>query len=107
MLISGEEKLARMRDGRVVYLGAERIDDVTSHPAFRNAARTVAELYDYKREPARRHDLAFEEDGELFSVYWKQCRTREDLAGRMRGLRLLADLTSACSAARPIMSRAW
>ena len=27
-----------MRDGRAIYVGAERIDDVTRHPAFRNAA---------------------------------------------------------------------
>src|SRR5262249_5647369 len=38
MLISGKEKLERMRDGRAIYIGAERVDDVTRHPAFRNAA---------------------------------------------------------------------
>jgi aromatic ring hydroxylase len=37
MLISGKEKLERMRDGRAIYIGAERVDDVTRHPAFRNA----------------------------------------------------------------------
>jgi aromatic ring hydroxylase len=34
VLISGAEKLERMRDGRAVYIGAERVDDVTAHPAF-------------------------------------------------------------------------
>ena len=48
MLVSGSEKLERMRDGRVVYIGAERVDDVTAHPAFRNGARTIAALYDLK-----------------------------------------------------------
>ncbi len=93
MLLTGKEKLERMRDGRIVYLGAERIDDVTTHPAFRNAAHTVAELYDFKSDPARRAELAFEEDGEWFSLYWKQCRTREELALRMLALRKLADVT--------------
>jgi len=51
MLISGKEKLERMRDGRVIYIGAERVDDVTRHPAFRNAARTIADLYDFKADP--------------------------------------------------------
>ena len=32
MLVSGKEKLERMRDGRVIYIGAERVDDVTRHP---------------------------------------------------------------------------
>jgi len=36
MLISGKEKLERMRDGRAIYIGAERVDDVTRHAAFRN-----------------------------------------------------------------------
>lgn len=93
MLLSGKEKLERMRDGRVVYVGSERIDDVTTHPAFRNAARTVADLYDYKSDPANRDDLSFEEDGERFAIYWKQCRTREELAKRMRALRKIADFT--------------
>jgi 4-hydroxyphenylacetate 3-monooxygenase len=93
MLLSGKEKLERMRDGRIVYVGSERVDDVTSHPAFRNAAQTVAALYDFKSDPANRDELAFEEDGEYFSIYWKQCRTREDLAKRMRALRAIADQT--------------
>ena len=107
MLLSGKEKLERMRDGRIVYVGSERVDDITSHPAFRNAAQTVATLYDFKSDPANRNELAFEEDGEYFSIYWKQCRTREDLAKRMRHCARLPTRPLACSAARPIMLRAW
>ena len=54
MLINGKEKLERMRDGRVVYIGAERVDDVTRHPAFRNAAQTIAALYELKADPGKR-----------------------------------------------------
>ena len=39
MLATGRQKLERMRDGRVVYIGAERVDDVTAHPAFRQRRR--------------------------------------------------------------------
>jgi aromatic ring hydroxylase len=38
MLRTGKEHLESLRDGRVVYIGDERVDDVTRHPAFRNAA---------------------------------------------------------------------
>ncbi len=38
MLATGPQKLERMRDGSVVYIGAERVDDVTAHPAFRGGA---------------------------------------------------------------------
>ena len=68
MLISGEEKPARLRDGRVVYVGGERIDDVTRHPAFREGARTIAALYDLKADPTRRETFAYEEDGEAFAL---------------------------------------
>src|SRR5215472_12960895 len=91
MLISGSEKLERMRDGRVVYVGAERVDDVTSHPAFRNGARTIAALYDLKADPAQRDLFTFEENGERIGLPWLRCRTREDLARRMRAMKAIAD----------------
>src|SRR5262249_36008333 len=82
MLISGTEKLERMRDGRAIYIGAERVSDVTHHPAFRNAARTIADLYDLKADP-QQHDLfSFEENGERYGLWWLRCRTREDLHAR-------------------------
>lgn len=93
MLISGAEKLERMRDGRAVYIGAERVDDVTAHPAFREGARTVAGLYDLKADPAKRELFAFEPDGEPVSLYWLRCRSRDDLARRMRCCKAIADFT--------------
>ena len=54
MLRTGKEHLESLRDGRAIYIGGERIDDVTTHPAFRNAAATVAALYDLKADPALR-----------------------------------------------------
>jgi 4-hydroxyphenylacetate 3-monooxygenase len=93
MLISGKEKLERMRDGRAVYIGAERVDDVTRHPAFRNAARTIAELYELKADPQQRELFSFEENGEHYGLPWLRCRTREDLARRMRAMKAIADAT--------------
>ena len=46
MLKTGAEYLEGLRDGRVIYVGGEQIDDVTTHPAFRGAARSYAGLYD-------------------------------------------------------------
>jgi 4-hydroxyphenylacetate 3-monooxygenase len=82
-----------MRDGRVVYIGAERVDDVTAHPAFRGGAQTVAGLYDLKADPAKRDLFSFEESGELISLYWLRCRNRDDLARRMRCCKAIADAT--------------
>src|SRR5258708_15512276 len=82
-----------MRDGRIVHIGAERVDDVTSHPAFREGAKTIAGLYDLKADPAKRDLFSFEEDGERISLYWLRCRNREDLARRMRCCKAIADAT--------------
>jgi 4-hydroxyphenylacetate 3-monooxygenase len=43
---TGAEFLESLRDGREVYIYGERVKDVTKHPAFRNAAASVAQLYD-------------------------------------------------------------
>lgn len=93
MLATGKEKLERMRDGRAVYIGSERVDDVTRHPAFRHGAQTIADLYDLKGDPGRRELLTFEEGGERYSLYWLRCRTGGDVARRMRALKAIADAT--------------
>ena len=94
MLRSVAEHLERLRDGRIVYIGSERVDDVTTHPAFRNAARTVAAIYDMKADPANREIMSFDaEAGDRCSMYYLQARTPEDLRRRMRAHRLIADMT--------------
>ncbi len=93
MLVSGRDKLERMRDGRAVYIGAERVDDVTAHPAFREGARTIARLYDLKAAPESRELFSYDNDGEPISLYWLRCRSRDDLARRMRCCKAIADAT--------------
>src|SRR6202050_3750399 len=93
MLATGSERLERMRDGRVIYIGVERVDDVTTHPAFRNGARTIAALYDLKADPAKRDLFTYEENGERIGLPWLRCRTRDDLARRMRAMKAIADAT--------------
>lgn len=94
MLLSGAERLERMRDGRVVYLGSEKITDVTIHPAFRGAAQTIADLYDYKRAPEMLTTLSYEEGGELFSIYYLMPRNKAELRRRTAGHKAIADRTS-------------
>jgi 4-hydroxyphenylacetate 3-monooxygenase len=79
MLRTGREYLESIRDGRVVYIGKERVDDVTAHPAFRKAARTVAGIYDYKAALEIRELMSFEEEGERYSMYFLRARSKHDL----------------------------
>src|SRR5262249_35251450 len=104
MLRTGKEHLESLRDGRVVYIGSERVEDVTRHPAFCNAAATVAALYDMKADPANRDSLTYEEDGGRHSIYFLRPRTREDLQRRMLGHRRIADVTFGMFGRSPITS---
>ncbi|UGS34395.1 4-hydroxyphenylacetate 3-hydroxylase family protein [Capillimicrobium parvum] len=60
-VLTGEQYLESLRDGREVWIDGERVADVTSHPAFRNAARSVARLYDAMHDPGQR-DVLLAED---------------------------------------------
>ena len=51
-LMDGREYLESLRDGREVYIYGERVKDVTTHPTSRNAARSIARLYDALHDPA-------------------------------------------------------
>jgi 4-hydroxyphenylacetate 3-monooxygenase len=93
MLMTGEEYLASLRDGRRVYVGKELVQDVTTHPAFRNAAHSFAMIYDRKRAPENREVMVFEEDGEEFSSYYLLPKSREDLLRRYETHRRIASWT--------------
>ena len=56
---TGAEYLKSLNDGRQVFVDGERVKDVTTHPAFREAARSVARLYDIAAEPANRELMTF------------------------------------------------
>jgi 4-hydroxyphenylacetate 3-monooxygenase len=81
VLKTGAEHLEQLRDGRVVYLGAERVDDVTTHPAFRNAARSIAAIYDMKRADP---ELSFAEGRERYSSYFLRAKSKQDLGKRLK-----------------------
>lgn len=82
MLKTGKQHLESLRDGRVVYIGSERVTDVTKHPAFRHAAHSIASIYDMKADPANRETMTFEEGGERYSTYFLPARNKADLERR-------------------------
>lgn len=93
MLKTGSEHLESLRDGRVIYVGNERVTDVTTHPAFRNGAQSIANIYDLKRAPENRDSMTFEEDGERYSGYFLRARSKADLEFRYGVHRAIADST--------------
>ena len=55
--MTGDEYLESLRDGREIWLYGERVEDVTTHPAFRNTARMIARLYDALHDPQHKDVL--------------------------------------------------
>src|SRR5215213_1593156 len=58
-LRTGSEYLRSLNDGRQVFLDGECVADVSRHKAFREAARSVARLYDIAAEPENRELMTF------------------------------------------------
>jgi 4-hydroxyphenylacetate 3-monooxygenase len=86
---TGQEYLESLRDGREVYIYGERVDDVTTHPAFRNSARSVARLYDALHDPAQKDVLTCPTDtgsGGFTHKFFRVARSREDLIGQREAI---------------------
>src|SRR3954467_9553108 len=81
---TGTEYLESLRDGREIYIYGERVADVTTHPAFRNAARSVARLYDALHDPKTRVWPTSPTDpgsGVFPHKYSRGARSREEVVG--------------------------
>src|SRR2546430_2436168 len=84
MLRTGPEYLKSLRDGRQVFVDGERVADVTTHPAFREAARSVARLYDIAAAAENRELMTFAspKTGEPVLRAYQIPRTHADLRAR-------------------------
>ncbi|MGZ8434214.1 MAG: 4-hydroxyphenylacetate 3-hydroxylase family protein [Candidatus Binatia bacterium] len=93
MTRSGDDYMRALRDGRTVLVNGERVADVTAHPAFAGAIRTVARLYDLADDPVNRELMTYPSprDGRPVNMAWLVPRTREDLAARRRAIKFWAD----------------
>jgi 4-hydroxyphenylacetate 3-monooxygenase len=86
---TGAEYLQSLRDGRCVYIDGERVPDVTTHPAFRNATRSIARLYDALHDPAQQAILTCPTDtgsGGYTHRFFRVPRSKEDLVGAQQAI---------------------
>src|SRR5699024_11758226 len=81
-MLNGQEYLESLRDGRVVYLNGEKIKDVTEHPAYRNAARSYARVYDALHDKEKGKILTTKTKyGDTTHKFFKTTTYSEDLLG--------------------------
>jgi 4-hydroxyphenylacetate 3-monooxygenase len=93
---TGAQYLESLRDGREVYVYGERVSDVTTHPAFRNAARSIARLYDALHDPETRELLVSPTDtgsGGFTHKFFRVARSREDVVGQRDAIAAWARMT--------------
>src|SRR3954470_5255327 len=58
-LRTGADYLRSLDDGRSVFVDGGRVANVVEHPAFREAARSIARLYDIAATPENRERMTF------------------------------------------------
>jgi len=80
VLRTGEHYLRSLDDGRVVWVGNHKIDNVATHPLTRDYARRTAEFFDLHHRKDLEDVLTFvDDDGTRRSMTWFQHRTKEAL----------------------------
>src|ERR1700758_2841957 len=81
---TGAEYLRSLKDGRRVFVDGERVKNVTTHPAFRGAARSIANLYDIAAAPDLRERMTYPSPKSGAPVHraWQIPRTAADLRAR-------------------------
>ena len=93
---TGKQYLDGLRSHpREVWVNGARVDDVTSHPAFRNPVRQIAHLFDMQHDPAWTDTLSYvvPETGERVGTSFLIPRSYDDLVKRRNGFRAWAEAT--------------
>ncbi|MEY8190869.1 4-hydroxyphenylacetate 3-hydroxylase family protein [Peribacillus simplex] len=79
-MMNGKEYLESLRDGRTVFLNGDKVDDVTTHPAYRNSARSIAQLYDALYDPVTARILTAKTDeGHTTHKFFKASKNATEL----------------------------
>ena len=95
MVKDGPKHIDSLRDGRSVFIDGARVDDPTTHPAFRNTVQTVASLFDYQADPANLERMTFASPtpGIRVNRMWQLPTSHAELVERRHALEAWAELT--------------
>ena len=87
---TGADHLKSLDDGRAVYLNGQLLADPVNHPAFRNAARTIAGLYDFQAANPELTTFVSPTSGKRVNKCWRLPRSYDDLVDGRKALAALA-----------------
>lgn len=92
---SGADHLRSLQDGRTVFVDGQWVEDVTTHPAYRNSVASAAGLYDYQARPENIEAMTFDiGNGRRVNRCWQFPRGYQDLIERRQALVAWAEQTS-------------
>lgn len=95
MVKNGQMHLDSLRDGREVYIDGQRVQDHVEHPAFRQAIRSAAGLYDYQARPEHIERMTFRSptSGGQVNRMWQLPTSHAELVERRKALESWAEQT--------------
>ena len=90
---TGSDYLASLADGRRVLIDGEAVAAVSLHPAFREAARSIAQQYDLAADPTNREVMTFTspKTGQPVNKCYMIPRSQADLSARRKALWKLSE----------------
>lgn len=96
MTKTGSKHLQSLRDGREVYLNGKKIDDVTTHVAFKNAVAASAKLYDFQSDEKNIEFMTFKSpsSGNRVNRCWQLTKNYEELVIRRKAISSWAQLSA-------------
>ncbi len=90
---TGAEYLEGLHDNREIWLGGERVADVTAHPLLANMAHSVAEYYDFQHRPENRAAMTYQTaSGDMANLSFLEPRSVADLRRRNDAMRRWAEV---------------
>jgi len=78
MLRTGEQYRESLRDGREVWIDGERVEDVSTHPAFKPIVDVRARIYDMQHEERYRDLMTYRDGDEANCIGHKLPKTHAD-----------------------------
>src|SRR6516225_5036024 len=92
---TGADHIKSLKDGRTVYIDGKLVEDVTEHPAFRNAVRSAAALYDFQARPENVELMTFSPNASHRRINraWQMPRSYQELVQRRKALQAWAALS--------------
>lgn len=92
MVRNGKQYKDSLKDNRCIYINGERVQDVTTHPAFSGIVESFSQLYDIAANPANQMTYTTV-DGTIANKIFMIPRSREDLADRRQAITRWAEAT--------------